>query len=338
MKKMPLISSHGKLGLQYTLGITQKMPLNLFGNRMKSTPFALFGLALTLLGLGCIDNHLKWSKEQVCISFDGQETCVPAGGGSYRIVLKDGKPVLTSLETAQLSGNLQFPQYGPAQALETAQLSMLVESEKLVLLDGPSRLVDEIGLGILLMPDAAGKMQAMVPVKPDAKGQSYRFDQQGMLASARIPARKIEFLQSVETSAFSAVSRIIYYLPNEMSAQIPNDTGTIVIIIDTSKLVGGCDAEMPDDCCPPGEATGGIIDSSAWEDDYAADGKKLLACFPPASLCTFLNGDKLIVVVCESQQRYCLDLSKCPVTITTTDEHGICFSVPLNCSIVNPFL
>jgi hypothetical protein len=338
MKKMRLIPSQDQLGLHYTLGNTQKMPMNLFGNRMKSTPIALFMLALILLGLGCTENHLKWSKEQACISFDGQETCVPAGGGTYRIVLKDGKPVVASLETAKLLGNLQFPQYAPAQALETAQLSLLVENGKLVLLDGQTRLVDEIGLGILLMPDAAGKMQAMVPVKSEAKGQGYRFDRQGMLAGSKNPARKVEFLRSIETSAYAAISRIIYYTPNGMSAPIANDTGTIVIIIDTFKLVGSCDAEMPDNCCPPGEASGGIIDSSAWEDEYAAEGKRLLACFPPASLCTFQNLDKLIVIVCESQQRYCLNLSKCPVTITTTDDHGICFSVPLDCSIVNPFL
>ena len=49
------------------------------------------------------------------------------------------------------------------------------------------------------------------------------------------------------------------------------------------------------------------------------------------------DGSQLIILVCDSQVRYCLDFSICPVTVTTSSEFGICISVPLECGITNPF-
>ncbi len=304
---------------------------------MKKGHVALFLFLLMTMVLGCQENTLKWSKEQVCVRFDGKESCLPSGKSGLRLLLKDGQPMLVAMETEKFAGELSYPQYRAPQEIAGTSLSVAVENGKLTLSDGKQRFVDETGLGMILS-GSEDKMQLMVPEKVAIGAIPYRFDRAGVLQGSNPPVRKIVFLKSNSSTSYMALTRIEYLVGGGGAGQyIPNDTGTEVIIVDNFKVEGSCDAEMPDNCCPAGEATGGPLDITDWIDAYSDAGQRLLACFPPGSICTYTSGDKLIVVVCESMERYCLNLSLCSVTITTTDGQGICISVPSDCAIENPF-
>ncbi len=305
---------------------------------MKNLCFVLLSCLLMLGIMGCQDNHVSWSKEQICLNFEGQQSCIPNKGGGYLLTLKDGKPVLKSLETTKGMADLTFPQYAAAQLLVGERMSVIVENGKLVLQEGAKRFVDDIGLGLLLLPEAKGQMQLMTPVNAEIVSKAIRIDSTGAIAGSNPPIRRLQLIQPLSAEGFMALTRIAYVVGGDKNHYIPNDTGTEVIIIDNFHVVGSCSAEAPDSCCPAGESVGGTPpDISGWMSEYAAEGQKLLACFPAGSICTFTAGDKLIVIQCESQERYCLNLSSCPVTITTTEEEGICFSIPLECSMENPF-
>lgn len=292
---------------------------------------------ITIGLLGCKkENQLVWDEEQYCLDYGGNHACVPAKAGGARLLLHDGKPVLQALATKDLQGHVTYPQYEAASTIAGAKLQVLIENNQLILAAGNQRFVDALGLGLLIVPDAKGAMQVLVPKDAEPTPHAYFVATNGTDHSPSRKVRDIQFLKTSATENLMSLTYIEFLIGNE-NRVIPNDTGTEAIIIDNFKVAGNCTAPTPTGCCVASEPLDPTLDYTQWIGDYADQGKRLLACFPVGSVCTFNSGCMLIVVVCSTNERYCLDLSTCSVTITTTEEQGICFSVPLGCTIENPF-
>lgn len=307
-----------------------------FENTMKLTFLQLLIVALACMVAGCKEgqDQLLCSKEKLCLRYQQQEQCMDAGG-AYRLRVAAGRPVLEAMEVGKLLVPPTYPQFAEAEALEAGTLSIQVDGNMLKLKQGEQEMRDESGLGFIVEQDRGGRWTFRKGKDPKTATKQYRWDRKGYLAGTRI--RKIDWRLEKPNPAIMYLTTLYFAYGDAANHYIPNDTGTEVVIIDNFKVEGDCSAEVPDSCCPAGEAAGPPIDITDLVDDYAAMDQRLLACFPVNSICTFTDGDKLIILVCESQQRYCLDYSVCNVTITTSDENGICISVPGNCGIENPF-
>jgi hypothetical protein len=299
---------------------------------MKTTYFLLLVVLVAFLA-GCTGktaskDGLTLTKEKVCLQFDGKEQCMNAPG-SYRLHLVDGKPVLEALNMKGL-GDVSFEQYGRPDAIKTEKLGVIIDNKVLRLQDGEKKMMDPTGLGFLIMRDETGAISIAAGQQVDLASHAIELSSDNRIVRRELAARKLE-------GGIMAFTQIDYTFAGEQRV-VPNDTGTIVIILDNFKVVGSCDAKAPDSCCPSGETAGPPVTvTDGMVSDHAADGLRLLTCFPVNSICTFTHGDKLIILDCATQKRYCLDLSICQVTIATTDENGICISVPSDCAIENPF-
>jgi hypothetical protein len=303
---------------------------------MRNNFLYLLLLVCCCLSTGCSKkNALRWEQGKATLTYEGKAQEQSLAGGVI-LRLEDGKPVMQSLKTEGLLGDLRFPQYAPPVGLAGGELGVKLLAGKLSLEAGTQSYTDEMGLGIIVRLDAAGQAELRLPqrstIVPTRLGIGLA-DASQEVAKA---VRRIDFLKEIKSQHYMALTRIEYIIGDDQRRYIPNDTGTDVIILDGFHVVGNCNADPPSDCCT-GDAVDPNLDYSGWVSEYAADGRRLLACFPHGSICTFTDGDKLIVIVCQTQERYCLSFSTCPITITTTDGQGICFSVPLDCSMENPF-
>lgn len=305
---------------------------------MKKTHSYLILLLLLSLMVGCKKeaNTLTITKEKVCLQFNQSEQCAE-GAGTFRLHLVEGKPVLEAMAVTKLQGTLTYPQYGRPDAVKTEKLGVIIENRVLSLQDGERKLMDSTGLGFLLIRDAAGNLTVSSGESPEHGPTIYHLD--GREAIAAGAPKRIQLMADLSDPKFMALKLIKYAISDAANHYVPNDTGTEVVIIDNFHVVGDCSAEAPAECCkevdplsPP------VVVTEDFANGYAQDGLKLLACFPVNSICTFTAGDKLIVIDCITQKRYCLDYSLCPVTITAIEGYGICISVPQDCSIENPFL
>lgn len=302
---------------------------------MKTSFYSLTFLFLLALFVGCKEqppkDQLTLGKEKICLQFGKTEQCMDAAG-SYRLHLVDGKPVFEALDLGKALCAPSYPQFGKPSAIRTEKLGVIIENKVLSLQDGERRITDAAGLGFILVRDTKGAISL-------CEGMDAKVAPQRHLWATRDRAMgRMDWTASRPSKDFLLLTQISFALGDAANRYIPNDTGTEVVIIDNFKVVGDCQTEAPDSCCPAGESAGPPITvTDDMVNGYAQNDLRLLACFPVNSICTFTDGDKLIVIVCESQQRYCLDYSVCNVTITTTDGNGICISVPSNCAMENPF-
>jgi hypothetical protein len=294
----------------------------------------MFAIFLLCLLSGCPGSKsldsLTLTKGKLCLKTGGKEQCMETAG-TYRLRLKDGVPSLEPLNTKELGGELSFPQFSRPDAIKAERLGVIIENKVLSLSMGEKILKDSTGLGFLIQLEANGAMRI-------ATGQNVEIaaDKLDIYGGKRF--NRIDLKSQKPVDGFFAITRTEFEFQGEANRYVPNDTGTIVIIIDNFKIVGDCNAAAPDSCCPASEGPGpDVTVTDNMINDYAADGLRLLTCFPVNSICTFTHGDKLIVIECASQRRYCIDLSICEVTITTTDDNGICISVATGCDLENPF-
>ncbi|MBK9453908.1 MAG: hypothetical protein IPN95_31845 [Bacteroidetes bacterium] len=300
---------------------------------MKATYFSFFAVFLICFAActptAAPTDSLTLTKEKICLQAGGKEQCLD-GPGTYRLRLQDGKPVLEAMNLKEAGSNITFTQFGRPDAVKAEKLGVIIENKVLSLKDGERLLKDTTGLGFLIVREANGSLSVSTGNQIELESLPIDLSFAQRTVRVDVSSRKLD-------PSFIALTQIDYTFQGE-NRYMPNDTGTIVVIIDNFKVVGNCAAEAPDSCCPASEAPGpDVTVTDGMVSDYAADGLRLLACFPNNSICTFTHGDKLIILDCASQERYCIDLSICSVTITTTDDNGICISVPSDCSLENPF-
>jgi hypothetical protein len=307
---------------------------------MKNASWCMVLLLVTGL-MGCNNNTekapqdlLTVTKDRICLTSNQKESCMEGATGTWRLYMKDGKPVMEALETSKLLGSPNFSQFDRGMVLKGEQLNLVCNQKSLRLKDGEREYADSTGLGHLLMRDAKGQLWVMCGKTPKTKPVTYQWDPKGTLVNSRTSRIILEAGRPLQSWLY--MTTIQFQYGDGANHYIPNDTGTEVVIIDNFHVEGNCNTAVPDDCCSGEEASPEQLEISEWVGEYAAEGQNLLACFNVNAICTFTDGDKLIVYVCESQERYCLDYSICDVSITTTDE-GICFSVPTGCGMENPF-
>lgn len=301
---------------------------------MKKMRFLLYFVCLLALATGCEENQLQWTSDQACLVYGGQKSCVDVAEGAVFLTLKDGVPQMKALKVDRKMGAALFPQYNTGTELSCSKLALSVENGKLVLADGDKKYADETGMGMLLVRGPKGQMSIRTALE----------EQRAIDKAAAIPiitgnatAGRWEFQRPMSQDGYLILTTIEYVIDDEGTHLIPNDTGVGVIITDNFRYEGSCNVTAPDECCAEFDASVPPLDYEDWVDDYAADGRRLLACFPNGSICTYANGLKLIVQICATGQRICLDRALCSVMISTSYEQGICISVPLDCAMENPF-
>lgn len=302
--------------------------------------FTLVCAAFALL-VGCEEqtDTFELRKEDACVSQKGVQTCEKHSSFT-RLSVKDGKAVVQPIDVPDNAGKLSFPQFGEAAAFEEGTYNLNIAETDFSLQKEASSLSAPLQPGILFRKSKKGQFQAAVGSAAPLGVKHYPISPNGYftgLALAR--ATKVVYSTPRPILGLQMATLMVYAQQDELSRIMEGDTGTEVVILDDfSPSSGDCSAEAPEGCCPPGEGGGDpMLDISEWVDDFAANGDDLMACFKIGSICLFTDGSQLIILVCDSQVRYCLDFSICPVTVTTSSEFGICISVPLECGITNPF-
>ena len=308
---------------------------------MKKIRIHLFAFALMALFGGCKEtaDTLSVNKENVCLSQKGVESCLPSDG-IVRLSYLNDSAALSSIQLPPNAGRISFPQFGEEAPFAEGKYNLTSQGKTFSIKNANSELRAPVGLGILLKKDANGQYQSLVGNKKDLGPTYYPIDPKGYFASLPNKPDTVIFSGTRPISGYWTKTIIAYAMQGQISRVIPGDTGTEVIILDDFRVAGGgdCGAEIPEECCPPGESVGDpMLDITDLESDFAGQADKLMACFKIGSICLFTDDAKLIIVVCESQERYCLDFSECTVTVSVSSENGICISVPLDCGIPNPF-
>jgi hypothetical protein len=303
---------------------------------LKTVPLIVLVLISFLVGCNSAPapkDELSITKEEICLNYKGTQQCVKTNG-TFRLMLKDGKPVLEALDLAKMEVAPSYPQYSRPDAVKAEKLGVIIENKVLSLKNGDRTLRDSTGLGFLIVRDAKGGISCMAGMNAEMRPRALQWDRSDALTGTKV--RQMSF-SADKANNYMTLSRISFAYGDAANHYIPNDTGTEVVIIDNFKVAGSCNAQTPDECCPNADSPGpDITVTDGMISEYAADGLRLLACFPVNTICTFTDGDKLIVYDCTTQERVCLDYSTCDVFISTSDS-GICISVPTSCAIENPF-
>lgn len=288
---------------------------------------------------GCVEttNSLQVDKDKVCLNQGDQSSCAE-NAPFVRLSLKNGKPELSPIKLSDDLGRITFPQYSKPAEFAQGTYSIGVQDSIFTLTQGNTKLTAPSNLGFVMRRDRSGNYEIVTGTSIELKSRLFGTSKDGFISLGPVKGDSIVLQGSRPIGGVMTTTFMMAY-HDIQSRIIPTDTGTEVVILDDFKpSTGSCEAEQPDECCPPGESAGEARrDITDIIDDFQAQGEDLMACFNIGTVCLFTNGSQLIIVICDSQERYCLDFSICPVTITVSSEYGICISVPLECGIPNPF-
>ncbi len=299
----------------------------------------LFAVLTILVGCKEQSDTFEVGGENVCVQEKGTQQCEEQAS-IIRLSVKEGKAVVQPISLPDNLGKISFPQFSKPAAFENGSYDLKIAKNNFTIAQGQSTLTAPTQPGILLRKNTSGQYQSAIGSAEALGPKHYTISENGYFEGLALrKATKVVYTAQRPTKGILLSSMYMYANGDVLSRVIGGDTGTEVVILDDfSPSSGDCDADAPEDCCPAGEGGGDpMLEIDEWVDDFAAQGDDLMACFKIGSICLFTDGSQLIILVCDSQVRYCLDFSICPVTVTTSSEFGICISVPLECGIPNPF-
>ncbi|MFN8397058.1 MAG: hypothetical protein U0176_20710 [Bacteroidia bacterium] len=279
-------------------------------------------------------NKINISENEICITDPvGNISCEKMRGPMARIYVQDGKLVCTPLQ-GKSRDSKKFAEFGEVKTLSSTKLDWKIAEDKLVLTDAQTQISSLGSLGILVSYDG-GKILCMTDKVNAINATSIEFPWPTK-ASERCTTYRSTLYTALERDGMKYVFQANAHL-DEAGQFIPNDTGTVVIIVDNFRT-GDCNIIAPDNCCPsmvplsplPGDTTG-------WAANYATQGRRILACYPVGSICTFVDGDQLIIYHCTTMTRKCWDLSVCPISIDKHCNDVLAFNVMNDCTAPSPF-
>lgn len=304
---------------------------------MKNFKYPLYAIAAVLLAFGCQESSLQIKRGSVCIQQKSGGNCVETPPPA-RLHAPKGEAQLRTVDLPGQLGRISYPQFEAAQLLAEGQYSLQADSANITFSMGKESYSAPSNVGFLFEPGPDGQMFIRKGRKTTAATR-YQYDPKGFLFTEDSRGDSIIFTGGHPVRGLIA-NTIVMMISQEIANRvIPSDTGTEVVLVDDfAPEFGDCEVEAPEGCCPPGEFAGEPrIDITPFISEFNVAGLDVMACFQPEAVCVFTHGNKLIVMICSSGERYCLDFSVCSLTVTVSSESGICISKPLECNMENPF-
>lgn len=305
---------------------------------MKNFKFSIYAITAVLLALGCQESNLQIKRGSVCIQDKSGSNCVETPPPA-RLNAPKANAELRSLELPSQLGRISYPQFEEGQLLAEGQYSLKADSATISFSMGKDTYSAPSNIGFLFEPGPDGQIfirKGRKTVPPTL----YQYDPKGgVLFNGQSRGDSIIFTGGHPIRNLITNTVVMMAMQETTNRIIPSDTGTEVVLVDDfAPDFGECDVEAPEGCCPPGESAGEPrIDVTPFIAEFQAAGLDVMACFHPEAVCVFTHGNKLIIMICSTNERYCLDYSVCSLTVTVSSESGICVSKPLECNMENPF-